>query len=184
MEKSRCVGRIILLVLVFALCAEAQEVRRFEIFVGYSLLNAAGEQRHNFSGGQFNVKFNISPSAAFTVDGGGQYRSDPDRPPPPGLSFFNFHDRYLHAYELLVGPEFTRRNTGYDIFGHALAGLVHGVDRTNGKNFGALGLGGGVVIHQQKLFGFRAQLDYLPNRGVGRTFHDLRLGVGVVLRKK
>jgi hypothetical protein len=180
MEKFKCALLITLPVLIFALRAQAQEAPRFEVFVGYSLLNAAEEARHNYSGGQFNIKFNVRPSAAFIVDAGGQYRSDPNRPAPEGLSFLNFHDRYLHVYELLVGPEFTRRNTKYDVFAHALAGIVHANEETSG----ALGLGTGLVIHHEKLFGFRAQLDYLPNRRVGRTFHDVRLGLGVVLRKK
>ena len=126
----------------------------------------------------------MHPSAAITVDAGGQYRSDPNRPTPQGLFFLNFHDRYLHAYELLVGPEFTRRQAAHDIFAHALGGLVHGVNRETGNNFAGLGLGGGFVFHRQKLFGIRVQLDYLPNRGGDRTFHDLRLGTGVVLRKQ
>jgi hypothetical protein len=177
-------AQTILLVVLFTRCAVAQEAPRFELFAGYSLFDASAEQRNAFSGAQFNFKFNVRESTAFTVDIGGQYRSDPSRPTPPDLFFLNFHDRYLHAYQAFVGPEFTRRRSNSDLFVHTLAGMVHGVNRTRGENFAALGLGGGVVFHRQKRFGFRVQGDYVPNRGAGRTYHDVRLGAGVVFRKK
>jgi hypothetical protein len=172
-----------LLILFFALCAFAQDAPQFEVFAGYSLSNAGAAARHDFSGAQFNFKFNIRESVALMADVGGQYRSDPNRP-APSVSFLNFHDRYLHAYQALVGPEFTRRRNDSDFFVHTLAGLVHGVARPRGNNFAALGLGGGIVSHRRKPVGFRAQVDYVPNRGAGRTYHDIRFGMGIVLRKK
>jgi len=175
----------LILILLIALPASAQDVPpRFEVFGGYSMFNAAAQERHTFHGAQFNVKFNLRPTAAFMADVAGQYRSDPSYTPPEDLFFLNFHDRYLHAYQALIGPEFTRRGEKTDLFVHALGGLVHGVQRTTGENFGAIGLGGGFVFHRQKLFGLRAQVDYVPNRGGGTTYHDVRLGIGAVLRKK
>lgn len=176
--------QIVVSILIAAAFAFGQEASRVEFFAGYSLLNAAALQRHFFSGGQLNIKFNVRPAAAIVVDAGGQYRSDPNRPAPQGLFFLNLHDRYLHAYELAIGPEFTRRRSESDVFVHTLAGIVHGVARENAENFVAAGLGAGFVFHRQKLFGLRVQFDYLPNRGGGRTYHDLRLGTGIVLRKK
>jgi len=172
-----------LLILLVTLCAVAQDAPQFEVFAGYSLSNAAAAARDNFSGAQFNFKYNLRNSIALMADVGGQYRSDPDRIAPSNVSFLNFHDRYLHAYQALAGPEFTRRRTDSDFFFHTLAGMVHGVAREQGNNFVALGLGGGIVSHRQKKFGFRAQLDYVPNRGAGRTYHDVRIGMGIVFRK-
>ena len=179
----RSLGKSILLVLLSALSALAAEEPRLEIFTGYSYFNAAALERHSFSGGQFNIKFNIHPMAAFVVDAGGQYRGDASIK-RDGLFFLNFHDRYLHAYQLLIGPEFTLRRAGSDLFFHTLGGMVHGVPDRNGHNFAALGIGGGFVFHRQRRVGLRVQLDYIPNRGGGSTYNDVRLGTGIVIRAK
>jgi len=182
--------QIFLLVLVFAGCAIAQEQEQeqerpsFEWFVGYSLFNGAAQARHFFSGAQTNLKFNVNQSSAFVVDAAGEYRGDPSLMVNPDLFFLNFHDRYIHAYQLLVGPEFTRRKDSTDFFAHTLAGMVHSVGRTEGSNFVALGLGGGLVFHRQRKVGFRLQADYIPNRGAGHFYNDFRLGTGVVFRAK
>jgi hypothetical protein len=178
--------QIFLLVLVFSGCAIAQEQEgpRFEWFVGYSLFNGAAQARHFFSGAQTNFKFNVNQRSAFVVDAAGEYRGDPSLMPNPDLFFLNFHDRYIHAYQLLVGPEFTRRKDSTDFFAHTLAGMVHSVGRTEGNNFVALGLGGGFVFHRQRKVGFRLQADYIPNRGAGHSYNDFRLGTGVVFRAK
>lgn len=170
----------ILFVLLSGLCADAQNTPRFELFAGYSLFSAATQQRNNLSGAQINIKFSLRPSAAIAIDAGGQFRSDPSLPPRPGLFILNFHDRYVHFYQLFAGPEFTRRGGASDLFVHTLAGDVH----TDGNNFAALSLGGGFVFHRQKKVGLRVQLDYVPNRGGGYVYHDLRIGTGVVFRKK
>jgi hypothetical protein len=175
---------VFLLILVFAGCAMAQETPRFEWFAGYSLFNAAAEGRHSFSGAQTNFKFSIHQSIALVVDAGGTFRSDPNLITNPDTSFLNFHDRYIHAYQAMAGPEFTRRRDTTDFFVHTLAGLVHSVGRKQGNNFVGLGLGGGVVFHQQRKVGLRVQLDYIPNRGAGRTYNDFRVGTGIVLRVK
>lgn len=179
----RLISKPILLVLLSALSALAAQEPRLEIFTGYSYFNASALERHSYSGGQFNIKFNIHPMVAFVVDGGGQYRGDPSIK-RGDFFFLNFHDRYLHAYQLLVGPEFTRRGTGSDLFFHPLAGMVHGVTDRNGHNFAALGVGGGFVFHRQRRVGLRVQLDYIPNRGGGSSYNDVRLGTGIVLRAK
>src|SRR5262249_23586731 len=137
--SARIIVIVLFVVPLVPLVARAQESPRVEIFAGYALYNGDADQRHNFSGGELNFKFNIRPTAAFVVDAGGQYRSDPNYN-PPDLSFFNFHDRYLHAYQLLIGPEFTRRRENNDLFFHATAGLVHSVARVDANNFVALGL--------------------------------------------
>jgi hypothetical protein len=176
--------KIFLLILCSARFATAQEFPRLELFAGYSLLNASADQRHSFSGGEINFKWNISHATALLVDAGGQYRSDPNAQVQRPTFFLNFHDRYLHAYQLLIGPEFTRRNGTTDVFVHTLAGLVHGVARAEGNNFAALGLGGGFVFHGNRKAGLRTQLDYIPNFGAGQFHHDFHLGTGIVLRIK
>src|SRR5262245_3187887 len=118
------VFQTIMFVFVFTVCAIAQENEpRFEAFAGFSVLNAKSQSRNTFLGGQFNLKFSFNPKVAFVFDAGGQYRSDPAYTPPEGLSFFNFHERYVHAYQALIGPEFTRRTETSDVFFHALAGM-------------------------------------------------------------
>jgi len=177
------VTKIILLILYPASFASAQEFPHFELFAGYSLLNASAEQRDNFSGAQVNFKWNVRHSTALMVDTAGQYRPDPTLQ-QSSTFFLNFHDRYLHAYQLFIGPEFTRRYATTDVFVHTLAGLVHGVARKNGNNFAALGLGVGFVFHRNKKAGLRAQFDYVPNLGAGHFHNDFRLGTGIVLRIK
>jgi hypothetical protein len=178
-------AKIILFMLCSAGVANAEEFPRFELFAGYSLLNASAEERGNFSGGEINFKWNVGRVTAFMVDAGGQYRSDPTLQPPPSTFFLNFHDRYRHAYQLFIGPEFTRRNAKSDVFVHTLAGLLHGVEPGDGNNFAAFGLGGGFVFHGNRTVGLRAQFDYIPNLRAGGNFHhDFRLGTGIVLRIK
>jgi hypothetical protein len=173
---------IILFSLLPAVCIAQEAPPRFEFFAGYSLYNAAARERHNFSGAQVNIKYNARPWVALAVDAGGQYRSDPSFVPPSGLSFFNLHDRYLHAYQFLLGPEMSRRGASSDVFLHVMPGIVHGIPDRTGGNFAAVGLGGGAVFHQQKKVGLRFQADYILNRGGGTTYHDFRLGIGAVLR--
>jgi len=185
-RKSLALGlaKIILLILCSAGFATAEEFPRFELFAGYSLFNASAEQRHSFSGAEVNFKWNIRHVTALMVDAGGQYRSDPTLQPQRPTFFLNFHDRYLHAYQLFIGPEFTRRNATTDVFVHTVAGILHGVARAEGNNFAALGLGGGFVIHGNRKAGLRTQFDYIPNLGAGHFHHDFRLGTGIVLRIK
>jgi hypothetical protein len=185
-RESSALGlaKIILLILCSAGFATAEEFPRFELFAGYSLFNASAEQRHSFSGAEVNFKWNIRHVTALIVDAGGQYRSDPTLQPQRPTFFLNFHDRYLHAYQLFIGPEFTRRNATNDVFVHTVAGLLHGVARANGNNFAALGLGGGFVFHGNRKAGLRTQFDYIPNLGAGHFHNDFRLGTGIVLRIK
>jgi hypothetical protein len=83
--------KIVLLILCSAGFATAEESPRFELFAGYSLLNASAEQRHNFSGAEFNFKWNIRNATALMVDAGGQYRSDPNLQAQRPTFFLNFH---------------------------------------------------------------------------------------------
>jgi len=160
----------------------AQRPARVEFFAGYSYSNVASGVRHSFNGAQGHLKLNLNPLLGLVLDAGGQYRSDPGYTPPPDLFFLNFHDRYLHTYQALVGPEFTRRGPRVDFFGHTLAGVLHGANRAQAQNFFALGLGGGVDIHKDQGPSLRLQADYIPDHGGGVWFHDFRLGVGVVFK--
>jgi hypothetical protein len=177
-------AKIILLVLCSAGFATAEEFPRFELFAGYSFFNASAAQRDNFSGAVVDFKWNVRHITALMVETGGQFRPDPTIQPQRSTFFLNFHDRYLHAYQLFVGPEFTRRNSTADVFVHTLAGVLHGVARAEGENFAALGLGGGFVFHGNRKAGLRTQFDYVPNLGAGHVHHDFRLGTGIVLRIK
>jgi hypothetical protein len=159
-----------------------QRPARLELFAGYSYSSVGATERHSFNGAQGHIKLNFNPTIGLVLDAGGQYRSDPAFTPPPDLSFLNFHDRYLHVYQALVGPEFTRRGPRVDLFGHTLAGVFHGGVRNQAQNFFALGLGGGVDVHKDRGPSLRIQADYIPDHGGGVWFHDFRLGVGVVFK--
>ena len=160
----------------------AQESPRVELFAAYSYSNIAAQQRHGFNGAQGALKFNFTPQLGILADGGGQYRSDPSFIPPPNLSFFNFHDRYLHVYEAFGGPEFTQRNSRLDTFEHALAGIVHGASRVHGENFPGFALGGGVALHGNRGPSLRIQADYIHDYGGGQWFNDIRLGAGILFK--
>jgi hypothetical protein len=159
-----------------------QQPPRLEFFAAYSYSNIAAQDRHGFNGAQGAFKFNLGPQLGIIADVGGQYRSDPNFTPPPHLSFFNFHDRYLHVYQAFAGPELTQRGHHFDAFEHALAGAVHGAARQQGENFLGFGLGGGISVHGKSGPSLRIQADYIPDRGGGQWFNDVRLGVGVVLK--
>ncbi len=147
------------------------QTHRVEMYAGYSFLNAfSSGARHHFSGAQGSLSINANDRFGVAIDAGGQYRPDP-RPSRP----------LIHAYELLGGPQFTKRGSRNNLSAHVLFGVVHGLARGRRENFAAAGLGGAMDFHRGGRFAVRVQADYVPNRGE-RLYHDVRLSIGGVLR--
>jgi tetratricopeptide (TPR) repeat protein/opacity protein-like surface antigen len=143
-----------------------------EIFAGPSLLCPSCQEqgRQLFGGWQASVTTNLWRHLGITGDFGGQYR---------GWSGVRFSQ-----YEYMVGPQLAWRFRRSTPFVHALFGGVtfRGADTTN-TGFG-MGLGGGLDVNVSKRLAIRAaQFDYVPNHfSVGGWDHDLRLGVGLVIK--
>jgi hypothetical protein len=122
-----------------------------------------------YFGAQGSLTFDANRWFGVTVDAGGQYRRN------------DLRTEWLHAYELMGGPQFTHRSANVDVFAHAMAGVVHGLARGAQETFPGAGFGGGTDFHGTGPWAIRLQADYLPNFGSGITFNDVRFGAGIVL---
>ncbi len=153
----------------------AQGQPKFEIFAGPSLLCSGCQDtgRELLGGGQASVAMNLRRNFGITADFGGQYRR------LSGIGFWQ--------YEYLIGPHFARRSHRTTAFVHALfGGVTHHASGITTTGLG-MGIGGGLDVNVGKRLALRAvQFDYMPNHfklfGIGGWDHDLRLGVGVVIK--
>ena len=152
--------------------APPQVQPRVEIFAGPSMIRIDGAPQPGnelFGGWQGSVTTNVYKHLGITADFGGQYRSS------DGIRF--------SQYEYLAGPNFAWRADRATAFVHALFGgvtqLAGGLTDTG---YG-LGFGGGLDVNVGKHLAIRAvQFDYLPHHSSFGWAHDLRLGVGVVIK--
>lgn len=159
------------LVAVMSIPAVAQEHPGIEYFNGFSYLNldtaGAGASFYGYQtdfSGNFNDKFGI------TVDFGAQFKSE------LGTT--------LQFYQYLVGPRIAARREKLTAFAHALFGgatiRASGLGSENGF---AMGFGGGLDLNVGDSFAIRiVQADYLPARLGGVWAHNVRVGIGFVIK--
>jgi hypothetical protein len=188
--------------------ASPRQFPRVELFVGYSYANLnLGSQSslfvpagRNFSGMQFDAKFNQRKYLAWLFDVSGQW-SHSRIPDPLG---YETHMQ-LDSTQLLAGPEFTLRTHKLNIFGHALLGFTRmSLSELNGYTWDAgvyapvqtpnyinlvhrtnlaFGAGGGIERNWKKHFAFRLlQADYIPTRLDKKWQSQLRLGAGMIVK--
>ncbi len=187
------------LMLVFSMPACAQSYPGGEIFTGFSYSTAQVSARDNYFGWQISFGINPRRYVRLVGDFGGQYRES-------GI-VFQGQTATLRNYQLLWGPEFTRRNSRATLFGHTLFGVAatHLTTPSGDPahpqnvisiNYGfAMGFGGGVDLNVGNHLAIRVfQADYIPTHlkpepllvvqlpPSGSWQHNFRVGVGVVLK--
>jgi hypothetical protein len=177
------VTALILLLSLSAASAAAQEpVPRVEIFGGYSLLPANGDDfpRQTSHGVQANVAANLNRWFGVFGDFGVQFNTATDLGP-------NFQGQTAKSTvrEYLFGPRFTARSPAANFFIHGLFGLADGDAGEGFESFSdseiAFGAGVGVDIRLHRRIALRTQFDALA------SFADIvegnsRFAVGVVFR--
>jgi hypothetical protein len=158
------------------------EVARVEVFGGYSLLPADGDDfpRQTSHGVHVTVSANVTPWFGVFGDIGAQFNTATNL----GLNFEGTTAR-TRVIEYLAGPRFTVRSDRAALFVHGLIGLASGDAGDNFRGFSdtklAFGGGGGVDVGIARRFAVRAQFDLLA------SFADIvegntRFGVGVVAK--
>lgn len=170
--KKVCV--VVVLAVLTGLPAYAQyEYPRAVGFLGYSFNSVDGlAERQNANGFLADGAFNFHKNVGIAGNFGGQFRST-------GRTA-----KIQEAYQYLVGPRFYARGYRTTAFAHALFGgmKLTGGGPDNGTGF-AMGFGGGLEIDAGNRFSVRAfQVDYIPRRFDDRWGHNIRVGVGLVIR--
>jgi hypothetical protein len=168
--------------IVAAPAAAQTAAPRVEIFAGYSLFPADGDDfpRQTSHGVQGSATFNLTRAFGIVGDAGVQWSTADDLGP-------NFPGQVAktRVTELLAGPRWVRRGTRADVFGHGLFGWAQGDAGENFAGFSdsalAFGGGGGVDLHVTPRAALRAQFDYIGSFA-DIVEHNTRLGIGVVLR--
>jgi hypothetical protein len=158
---SRFNGAIVVLLVLWAVPALAQDAPAVELFGGYSALvdDAA------LHGWQASVALNPSRTFGLVADFAGQY------------------DSPLRFHQFLFGPRVNGRFGRINPFGHALVGI----ERASASGFPsdsdlALGIGGGVDVRLGDSFSIRAiQFDWIPIKETRWSTSTVRFGVGLVL---
>ncbi len=186
------------LILFVRVSAWAQNYPGGEIFGGFSYASADVSGRDNFIGWQMSFSANPHRKVRLVGDFGGQYRKT-------SISFQGAQAT-LRSYQLLWGPQFTRRSRKATLFANTLFGVaaahltVPSGDPAHPQdviaiNFGfAMGFGGGVDVNVKDCFAIRVfQADYIPTRlrpeplllkqlPSGNWQHNFRLGFGLVVK--
>lgn len=153
-----------------------------EIFGGYSLLPANGDDfpRQTSHGFQTSVTANLNRWFGVVGDFGWQFNTARDLGPS-----FQGQVAESNVREYLVGPRFTARTAGINVFGHALVGISTGDAGPNFSGFSdsgfTLGGGGGVDVQLTRRLAARAQFDLIG------SFADIvetnsRFAVGLVVK--
>jgi hypothetical protein len=122
----------------------AEDVRRAEIFGGFSILSVDGVQG---TGWQASLQTNLNKNFGIVADVGGHYK---------------FH---VSSYQYLFGPQFSRRGSRTTAFVHGFIGGVRLQGFRNSTNEFAIGLGGGLDVNATDRVAIRVfQADWIPNR--------------------
>jgi hypothetical protein len=172
----------VLLITAGARPALAQDHPSVDLFAGYSLLPADGQDfpRQTSHGVQGAATLHLTRWFGVVGDFGMQFNTARDLGPNfPGAV------AKTQVREYLVGPRFTARSPQADVFVHALFGLCQGdagEDFAGFSDSGAsFGGGGGVDIHVSRRAALRVQFDLIG------SFADIvegnsRFAVGGVIR--
>jgi hypothetical protein len=159
------------LILLAALPALAQDdYPKAEFFNGFSYFNVdTPGAAQSFFGYQTNLGINFRRHVGFAMDFGAQFKNE------AGVT--------LQSYQYLFGPRVVAHGNRFSAFAHALVGAA--TFRAGGfSDTGfAMGLGGGLDANITQGFAFRImQVDYIPEHVGGAWGHNVRVGIGVVLK--
>ena len=173
LRKTLC---IMCLIIVASLPAMAQEVRKADVFGGYSW--AGG----NFHGWNASVTGNVNKRFGIVADFSGHYGSELEGP------ILVKKD----AHSFLFGPRFSlRRGKRLTPFVYALVGVtrfqesatISGQKLSQSDTGFSSALGGGLDVKVNESVAIRAfQIDYFRPNFFGEAHNRGRLAFGVVLR--
>jgi len=148
-----------------------------EVFAGYSYLRYDAKQfgfanQLNLHGANVEVWFHIYHELGIAADFSGHFSSE------------------MEAFNLMVGPQYTREWNGLRFYGHGLIGKSRarlteiGNSQIEPSSLGGAGaFGGGIDIPHGDNFFFRpVQADYVITGAFGARTHDLRISTGIVYR--
>jgi hypothetical protein len=163
--------------------------RRFEMFLAPASISRWGQM--NLYGSELELAVKITDRFSLIADVG-DHRSI-NGAVVTGSGFAT--SGHVETFTYRFGPKFSiRPNDRFTIFGHAAAGRTRvkaTYDFGDGFTLDALGNGlvisggGGVDIAIKKWLGIRlAQAEYNHNRIDDSTWHDVRIGSGLVFRIK
>ena len=177
-----CICLVLLLLGAVPGPALAQGHPSVDVFVGYSILPASGDDfpRQTSHGVQASVTGHLNRWFGIVGDIGAQFNTA--RRLGPG-----FEGRVARSTvrQYLVGPRFTSRSERVEVFGHGLFGISTGDAGPGFSGFSDSGLtfggGGGVDLRVSPRMAVRAQYDLLG------SFADIvegnsRFAVGVVIK--
>jgi hypothetical protein len=176
--------RVVVLALAlvgFARAAAAQDVPIVEIFGGYSLLPANGDDfpRQTSHGVQVSLAANVNQWFGVFGDFGLQFNTARDL----GPGFEGLVARTT-VRQYLFGPRFTARSERVDLFAHGLFGVAEGDAGEDFSGFSdsaiAFGGGAGIDVRLRRRLAVRAQFDLLV------SFADIvegnpRFAVGLIV---
>lgn len=173
----RRISMFCVITLCLPLIAAAQDHPKTELFAGFSILAADGDDYQAFYGLQSNVAFNFHENVGIVMDFGFQTKTLRE---PLALT----HSNSVTVYEYLFGPRFSKRWDRATVFTHALFGGISAHSDYETDTGVAMGFGGGVDINAGDSFAIRAvQFDWTPNRiGGSWSTSEIRLGFGVVFK--
>ncbi len=170
---------------LFGVCANAQDVAKFDVFAGYSYVrenpSTSGVDGFNLHGGSASIAYNAHHWLSAVADFGGYHSNN-----ILGTGI----DGTLSTY--LFGPRISyRRDSRITPFGQVLFGVAHiggsnGLAFSSSNNAFAMTIGGGVDYKMSRRFSIRpVQVDYLLTRfnefGLGaQNQNNLRVSTGVV----
>jgi len=185
----------IFLALLFAAAIPTQAQENYpkvEVYGGFSFFNSGQfPQRENLNSPGFGASIagNLSKNFGIVGEVSGHFGTVTllDLAGTPGVTVPEFD---ADVYTFLVGPRFTSRSGGFDIFGHVLVGGAKTqVERFDSDTDFALAVGGGVDVIVSKPLAVRIiQIDYLPIKNDRSIFtnkdwsQNVRFQIGVVFR--
>ncbi len=186
---------LVLLVVLFAAVAFAQDAPKAEVFGGYQFFsldtkNFLDINRQSFQGWDADVAINFNKNFGVVADISGAYKSESatvgDVTAEAKLKLHNF----------LFGPRFSYRTKMVTPFAEALFGVGHASASGSATGFGnasgslngfAMAFGGGLDINAGKHVALRpAKFDYVLNRfsesGESVNLNNFRYAAGVVFK--
>jgi opacity protein-like surface antigen len=168
---------VIFILLAFSLSSWAQKTRDMshegssgDVFIGYSLLN--GDTFSHASGWEAALTGNFNDWFGLKADLGGNYKS------VGGIG--------AREYNILFGPQLSRRVEKFTVFVHGLVGIAHfGADVGPSSTGAGWVIGGGADYNLNSNWAIRpVQLDYHGAHLFSNTQTDARYSVGLVYRFK
>lgn len=197
----RSISQATAILLLFGIALRAQQYPGGEFFGGASIDSAKVESRANFFGWQISVAGSPLRRLRLVGDFGGQHRRSNN------LTYLGERIR-LENYQVVFGPQFTRRRQRTTLFTDSLVGvaathyLIHPGEQQSvpqvDYGFAAV-LGGGMDVNTGRFFAIRVfQADYLlthlhhdlpqfsPLRNqlpdIGHWQSSFRLGFGLIFK--